>query len=211
MPRKPSAWPKLTERATRTRVLSRTRAALLAAFVLTLPAEAQVLYKLIDKQGKVTYVDTVPPNYEGEVVRLEPDTPATPWERPAPVAKPPALPPPTTMNSQRQANREDLDRKLRAAQERFAAATKAKADGDEMKQEEFQSIQRRYPLPKSGEAPPRANCITRNDSGGSSYLICPYPVPNDAYYARQKAIDEELRLAQEALKEAEYNYRRGVD
>ena len=211
MPRKPSAWPTLIEHAARIPRPLRVVAALIAASILALPAGAQVLYKLIDKQGKVTYVDKVPPNYEGEVVRLEPDTPATPWERPAPVAKPPPKSQPPTMNSVRQANREDLDGKLRAAQQRYAAAAKAKAEGDEVKPEEFQPVQRRYPLPKSGQPPPRANCITRNDSDGSSYLICPYPVPNDEYYARQKALDEELRLAQEALQDAERNYRRGVD
>jgi hypothetical protein len=181
------------------------------ALCATTGALGQVLYKLIDKQGNVTYVDKVPPDYEGEVVRLEPDTPATPWLRPAPAAKPATVPPPPTLNSQRQANREDLEKKLRAAQERFAAAASAKADGDEVRPEEFQRVQRRYPIPKKGEAPPRANCITRNDPGGATYLICPFPVPNDDFYARQKAIDEELGAAQEALQDAERNYRRGVD
>ena len=31
-------------------------------------ALAQTLYKLIDKNGKVTYVEKVPPNYDGKVV-----------------------------------------------------------------------------------------------------------------------------------------------
>ena len=211
MPSAPSAWPTSTERVSQARLPSWIHAALLAASILALPAQAQVLYKLIDKQGKVTYVDSVPPNYEGEVVRMEPDTPATGSEQQRPVARPAAPLPAPTLNSRLQANREDLEKKLRAAQARFAAASKTKADGGDVRPEEFQPVQRRYPLPKSGEAPPRANCLTRNDPDGSSYLICPFPVPNDDYYARQKAIDEELRLAQEALQEAERNYRRGVD
>lgn len=211
MPCAPSGWPTSTERVSQARSPSWLHAALIAVAIHALPVEAQVLYKLIDKQGKVTYVDSVPPNYEGEVVRLEPDTPATGAVQQRPIARTPAPLPAPTLNSLRQANREDLEKKLRVAQARFAAASKAKADGDEVRPDEFQPVQRRYPLPKSGEAPPRANCLTRNDPDGSSYLICPFPVPNDDYYARQKAIDEELRLAGEALQDAERNYRRGVD
>ena len=38
-----------------------------------LPAAAETLYKLIDKNGKVTYVDTPPKDYDGKVVPIEID------------------------------------------------------------------------------------------------------------------------------------------
>ena len=37
-------------------------------------ADAQTLYKLIDKKGKVTYVDTPPKDFDGKVVPMEIDT-----------------------------------------------------------------------------------------------------------------------------------------
>ena len=189
------------------RQASQAAAVAATTLLLAIPCAAQVLYKLTDRQGKVSYVDVVPKGFEGEVTRIEPDEKPT-QTVPRPAA---ARPAPTTINDVRVANREALEASLRAARERYAAASKAKAEGGDVRPEEFQPVQKRYPLPKSGEAPPRANCITRNDPDGSSYLICPYPVPNDDHYARLKSIDEELRLAQEALETAERNYRRGVD
>jgi hypothetical protein len=209
VPKKPIARRRLTDRGSRrfARHASRAVAIVAATLLLALPCGAQVLYKLTDRQGKVSYVDVVPKGFDGEVMRIEPDEKPT-QTVPRPTASRPA---PTTINDVRVANREALESQLRAARERYAAASKAKAEGGDVKPEEFQPVQKRYPLPRSGEAAPRANCLTRNDSDGSSYLICPYPVPNDEHYARLKAIDEELRLAQEALEVAERNYRRGVD
>ena len=52
-------------------------AKILALGALTLfavgDALAQTLYKLIDKNGKVTYVEKVPPNYDGKVVPVTVD------------------------------------------------------------------------------------------------------------------------------------------
>ena len=47
----------------------------LAAAVLLLaqPAAAQTLYKLIDKNGKVTYADSPPKDYDGKVEKIEVD------------------------------------------------------------------------------------------------------------------------------------------
>ena len=45
----------------------------LVAFAAVLPAGAQTLYKLIDKNGKVTYVDTPPKDFDGKVVPIEVD------------------------------------------------------------------------------------------------------------------------------------------
>ncbi len=48
----------------------------LALLVLTLGCEAanaQVLYKLVDRNGKVTYTDTVPKDFAGRVIPLQVD------------------------------------------------------------------------------------------------------------------------------------------
>ena len=46
-------------------------AAMLSAFALG--ATAQTLYKLIDKNGKVTYSESAPKDFPGEVIRIEVD------------------------------------------------------------------------------------------------------------------------------------------
>ena len=48
--------------------------ALLAlACALAVPAAAQTLYKLTDKNGKVTYSEKVPPGFDGKVTRMDID------------------------------------------------------------------------------------------------------------------------------------------
>jgi exonuclease VII small subunit len=50
------------------------RAAIALAFALVaLPAAAQTLYKLIDKNGKITYSEEKPKNFDGQVVVIEVD------------------------------------------------------------------------------------------------------------------------------------------
>jgi hypothetical protein len=43
------------------------------ALALCLPASAQTLYKLIDKNGKVTYSETAPKFFDGQVIRIDID------------------------------------------------------------------------------------------------------------------------------------------
>jgi len=47
-----------------------TLAALLAAFAATI-ANAQTVYKLIDKNGKVTYSEEEPKHFDGQVIRID--------------------------------------------------------------------------------------------------------------------------------------------
>jgi len=41
--------------------------------VVALPAAAQTVYKLIDKNGKVTYSESEPKNFDGKVIRIDID------------------------------------------------------------------------------------------------------------------------------------------
>lgn len=59
-------------------------AALLVACAL--PAAAQTLYKLIDKNGKVTYSEEPPKNFDGQVIRLDIDPKANTATLPKPTA-----------------------------------------------------------------------------------------------------------------------------
>ncbi len=62
------------------------QAALGAALVLALclPASAQTLYKLIDKDGKVTYSETAPKFFDGQVIRIDIDPNANTMTMPKP-------------------------------------------------------------------------------------------------------------------------------
>lgn len=82
-----------------------------------LEANAQTLYKLIDKNGKVTYVEKPPKNFDGKVIRLDIDPNANTATLPKPAASAPAA----------AAGRPDTatpDR-LKAARDRAEAARKA--------------------------------------------------------------------------------------
>ncbi len=185
--------------------------ALLAAAIAAaaLSADAQVLYKLIDRQGRVTYADREPKDFDGTVVRIEADA----GVNLVPGAKAGTGPAATGTgySERRRETRAALEGKLRAAQARVEAARKAKDEGGEPLADEWQVVQRHGPPLKSGEKPPSPNCFPSTAPGGSASLNCPGRVPGDAYYERQKKIDEELRLAEEALALAEREFRRGTD
>jgi hypothetical protein len=48
-------------------------------------------------------------------------------------------------------------------------------------------------------------------SDGRTLWNCPAPIPGEAYFDRQKALEDALQKAEEELAEAERAYRRGVD
>jgi len=188
------------------------RAWLLAmAVALAWPACAQTLYKLTDKEGRVTYSDKVPKGYDGTVVAIEPDTASNI----VPSAKAGAgalrTAPASGIGEDRRKAREDLDRKLRAAQARAEAARKAKAEGGDPLPDELQTVQHRSRPLRSGEQPPNPNCFNAVDASGMATLNCPTRVPGDSYYERQKKLDEDLKRAEEELTLAERAYRRGTD
>lgn len=101
----------------------RFRAAGLAAIALcaaAFAADAQTLYKLIAKDGKVTYVQDPPKNFDGQVIRIDVDPKANTATLPKPPAAQPA--------GDRRALQAAADDKVRAAREKLDAARKALAD-----------------------------------------------------------------------------------
>ena len=185
----------------------------LLAFAACLPAwaQAQVLYKLIDRQGRVTYSDSEPKNFDGRVIRLEPDSASNVVPSGKAGEGTPRTDAKPGMAESRRQSREDLDRKLRAAQARAEAARKAKDDGASPLPEEMQTVQRRYAPLRPGQEPPRANCFPSVDPNGVASLVCPMQTPQESYYERLKKLDEELQRAEEELQLAERAYRRGTD
>lgn len=181
------------------------------AIALALPASAQVLYKLVDRQGRTTYSDSPPKNFDGTVTRLEPDTASNVL----PSAKPPEVPArkgaDPGIGEQRRQAREVLGAKLLAAQARVEAARKALSEGDEPLPDEMQTIQHRHPVPAAGRPLPNPNCFVASEPGAAPALNCPSRVPADAYYARQRKLEDDLRRAEAELALAERAYRRGTD
>lgn len=189
------------------------RALLIAvALGVAFPAAGQVLYKLIDRQGRVTYTDKEPKGFDGKVIRIEPDTESNvlPGAKGAEAA-PRAAPASPGVADARRKSREDLEKRLRAAEARMDAARKAIAEDSEPRPDEMQTVQRRYPPLQRGQNPPRPNCFPSVDPSGNASLVCPQQVPQESFYERRRKLDEELRAAEEELAAAQLAYRRGTD
>ncbi len=188
-------------------------AALLLAcgVLLAAPAAAQVLYKLVDKNGRVTYSDREPKGYEGTVTRIEQDTAPTslPPSKPVEAKKRESSSP--GIAESRRSSREALDKKVREAQAKVDAARKARDEGGDPRADELQTVQHRYPPLRRGEAPPRANCFDAVDPNGAATLNCPTQVPQESYYERRKKLEDAVRDAEAELAAAERAYRRGTD
>ncbi len=86
-------------------------AAMLSVFALG--ASAQTLYKLIDKNGKVTYAEKPPKDFDGKVIRIDVDPNANTATLPKPTG--PLLDP----------ARGAADANVKAAREKLEAAKKA--------------------------------------------------------------------------------------
>ncbi|HUP97613.1 MAG TPA: hypothetical protein VM073_06725 [Usitatibacter sp.] len=91
-------------------------AALVAALAVGI-AQAQTLYKLIDKKGKVTYAEKPPKDFDGQVIPLTIDPNANTATLPKAGTPPP---PPSQF-----ARPTDSDDRVKAARERVEAARKA--------------------------------------------------------------------------------------
>jgi hypothetical protein len=78
-------------------------------------AHAQTLYKLIDKNGKITYAEKPPKDFDGKVIRLDID----------PNANTATLPKPSAQPAPGAAARAESEDRVKAARERLEAARKA--------------------------------------------------------------------------------------
>jgi|CXWL01.1.fsa_nt_gi hypothetical protein len=188
------------------------RTVLAAAFLaLACPVLlAKPLYKIVDRQGKVSYVDQVPKNFDGEVTEIVIDpAPAT---KDAPRAAPEGRAV-RDINAERRTARATLGAALERARAKVEAARKALADGVDPEEGEYQTIQQR--IDASGAKPdapgPRSNCRRVAGADGQSSWNCPTIVPGEKYRERRKALEEDLRAAEAELHAAEQAYRRGTD
>jgi hypothetical protein len=92
----------------------------LVLLAIAIPAGAQTLYKLIDKDGKVTYVETPPKDYDGKVIRLEID----------PKANTATLPKGSVLREESEAAKRSASRDDQVKAARLRVETARKALGD---------------------------------------------------------------------------------
>ena len=143
------------------------------ASVLALDAAAQTLYKLVDKNGKVTYVDAPPKDYDGKVIRVDIDPNANKATLPkAPV-------------------RTDAERKAEAAKattaENRVATARAKL---ESAQKALASAREK---PGEGDVTFMANANARGTR----------PVLSDDYQRRLDTLEKAVKQAEDELRQAE--------
>jgi hypothetical protein len=100
------------------------RLAIAAAAVFAACASAETLYKLIDKNGKVTYSEEKPKNFDGQVIRLDIDPKANTatFPKPSGSARGESAAP-----RQRESNpaKADAESRLAEARERYTRAQQA--------------------------------------------------------------------------------------
>jgi hypothetical protein len=204
--------------STRLRAATISLAFLFAAFV-SAPAAAVTFYKWTDDRGEVHYGDTPPKAFAATAKRIDVDTTSQPVARPRlPVAPPLAVPEPTAAPdplTQRRLTRARLQKNLDDARARLDLAQKALAETAGPQEGEQQVVQGQ-PLPIPPDAPvPNAgsghsNCTSVATPNGRR-VFCPHLVPGEEYYARIDRMQEAVRVAQQAVEDAELAYRQGVD
>lgn len=157
-----------------TRIFAIALPALFAATLAVAQADKQVVWKLVDKKGKVTYADKAPPKeFDGKVTRIEVDLNAN---RATLInvgeSSPPVLLPLTAP----ELKRVKADAELARARERLEAAKKLREEGKDPTPDETRW------LGKKG--------------GGAR------PVPTEAYHARIKALDADIAAAEAEFEQA---------
>jgi Domain of unknown function (DUF4124) len=143
----------------------------------TLPASAEVLYKLIDKNGKVTYSETKPKTFDGQVIRIDIDPNANTATLPKgqPAAGEGAL---GRRPNDGSAKKVDAEARLAQARERLEGAKKALQDARDN--------------PADGDMQ-----ILGNKGGGVRMI------PTEAYQQRLAALEAQVKSAEEELQLAE--------
>jgi len=177
-------------------------------------------YRWIDKDGKTQFSDKPPASFKGEVtkvlveamdpVRTSPPPAVAPKGRPASAEAEKA----PDVAARRRAQRELLEARLAQARQNLEAAKKALADGEGTTQDEKQFVRENFARNErqpQRTPPPRGNCMASTSSDGKAIWNCPRPIPNEAYFDRQKQLEEAVKKAEEEVTEAERAYRRGVD
>jgi hypothetical protein len=204
--------------------------ATLAALCLAPLAQAKTLYKWTDAQGTVQYSDSAPKNFRGPVTVIDTRVSQTPVIsiQPSPAApiQSAAVAPAPDFLTQRRATRDALEARLNLARENLdkaRAALETPADADTGTGTGGQVIQQ----PQYKDTPPvgqlgqqggmhgmtqqRSNCRTVTGANGKASQVCGALVLNEDTINRRAQLEEQVKLAEQEVHDAEQAYRRGVD
>jgi len=146
---------------------------------VALDASAQTLYKLVDKNGKVTYSEKPPKDFDGTVTRLNIDPNAN-------TATLPKMPPPPAGDKPAGANSDEPAKKGPASTGDKVADARARLDAAR------KAFENARDNPKDGDV-----TWIGNKSGGTR------AVPSDTYAARLSALEAAVKQAEEDLRRAE--------
>lgn len=196
------------------RSLLHTALGLIAALLLIPPAEAQVVYRYLDKDGKVVVSDKPPKGVAFERIEYDRSTNVMESPKRSSDGKPAATSEIDARINRRVQLRDQLMAELNAARARLAAAKEALANGRDPKEDEWQPT---VTPPDNGGKPNSKGVITgRNgrvvcNRDGAGRVVCPaVPVPSEAHYARIEALQQAVAAAEQAVRDAELNYRRNA-
>ncbi|QJR09677.1 hypothetical protein DSM104443_00726 [Usitatibacter rugosus] len=151
------------------------------AFAASLAANAQVLYKLVDKNGKITYAEKIPPGFDGKATQVDVDPNRNTATLPKVQSSSPsesgpsksafAPSPRQVAEAKREKRIEEAKKQLDAAKAELASALENPSDSD----------------------------VTRvgNAGGGSR------PVFSDEYKARIASLEQKVKDAEKAVSNAE--------
>jgi hypothetical protein len=150
------------------------------ALALTLGASAQVLYKLVDKNGKVTYAEKIPPGFDGQAPRVDID----PNRNTATLPKP-----------------QGADTESGAAKSAFAPSPRQQAEARREKRIEEAKKQledAKAELASALENPSDTDVMRMGNAGGGSR-----PVWSDDYKTRIANLEAKVKRAEKTLSDAE--------
>ena len=199
-------------------------ALVLAALVA--PASAETLYKLIDKKGKVTYVQEKPRDFDGQVIPMQIDSKvnsAAPTKPPAAKEQPASAPKPKaeSLSEQLDKRRDRIakaEARVEQARQRLEAAKKALAEASPG--EGDLQVMQGTGSPTGGGGPANApstairpgsssdksNCRVVTTYGKSS-TICPSAAPTPEFQERLKGLEDNVKKAEEELDAAQQAWR----
>ena len=141
-------------------------------------ASAQTLYKLIDKNGKVTYSEKPPKDFDGKVVPMNIDPNANTATLPKPSAAAPAERGGRNSDSPGEKSSSKSEDRVQAARDRLDAAKRA--------------------LDNALNNPGEGDVMRVGNKGGGAR-----PVFSDGYQAKISGLEAAVKQAEEELKRAE--------
>lgn len=186
---------------------------LLACFLLSaLWASAQTLYRYVDKDGRVVVSDQPPKGVPFSKVEYDRKTNLLETQRRTPDPSSRAAAEAGDLSARRSRLRDELRAAVDAARERLAAAKAALEEGREPKEDEWQPT---VTNPDNGGKPNAKGVITGRGGrvvcnvDASRRIVCPaVPVPTEAFLKRLDALEQAVKDAEQALRDAELKYRR---